>query len=190
MKLFKNPILLLLCAVVLLSAYLAGCDKKESNFPVALSDTTRSAIELNTEVRKDSDLEKTYQDMLDGATVKQLNDANEIKCLRKADDGYRVIYTGNTRALVLRFDNDGKWVKADRLRSMYRITPTRGKFDKLKVGDPVSAVQTVDPTCFFPFLADSSSTELTTDHYTEDGYHTRITYDGDFNIASINYELM
>ena len=93
MKLFKTPILLLLCAVVLLSACLAGCDKKEPNFPVALSDTTRSAIELNTEIRKDSDLEKIYQDMLDGATVKQLNDANEIKCLRKDDDGYRVIYT-------------------------------------------------------------------------------------------------
>lgn len=60
MKLFKTPILLLLCAVVLLSACLAGCDKKEPNFPVALSDTTRSAIELNTEVRRGEIKKRDY----------------------------------------------------------------------------------------------------------------------------------
>ena len=164
MKLFKTPIILLLCAVIAVSVCLTGCDEKEPNFPVGLSDTTRSAIELNTDVRKDSDLEKIYREMLDGMTVKQLNDAYEIKCLRQDDDGYRVIYTGNTRALVLRFDNDANWIKADRLRSLYRIAPTRGKFDVLKKGDNVSKVQTADPTCFFPFLVDQSSDDLETNH--------------------------
>lgn len=190
MKRIKTPIILLLCAVIAISVCLTGCDEKEPNFPVALSDTTRSAIELNTDVRKDSDIEMIYQEMLDGMTVKQLNDSYEIRCLRKDNDGYRVIYTGNTRALVLRFDSEGNWIKTDRLRSLYRIAPTRGKFDVLKVGDNVSKVQTADPTCYFPFLVDSSSDDLETNHYTEDGYHTRITYDSDFNILSIDSELM
>lgn len=190
MKLFKTPIILLLCAVIAVAVCLTGCDEKEPNFPVALSDMTRSAIELNTDKLKDSDLEAIYQDMLSGETVKQLNDAHEIRCLRKVDDGYRVIYTGNTRALVLRFDNDGNWIKTDRLRTIYRIAPTRGKFDVLKAGDSVTKVQTADPTCFFPFLVDPSSSDLETNHYTEDGYHTRVKYDADFNIVSVESELM
>ncbi|MBQ3265001.1 MAG: hypothetical protein IJH07_04405 [Ruminococcus sp.] len=185
-----KPILLLLCAVLVFSLCLTGCDSKEPNFPVALSDMTRSAFELNTDQLKDSDLEQIYQDMLDGETVKQLNESQEIRCLRKSDDGYRVIYTGNTRALVLRFDNDGSWIRTDRLQTLYRIAPTRGKFDALAVGDPVSKVQTADPTCYFPFLADKTSTDLESNHYTGDGYHTRILYDADFNIISVTSELM
>ena len=190
MKLFKTPIILLFCAVIAVSVCLTGCDEKVPNFPVGLSDTTRSAIELNTNVRKDSDLEKIYQEMRDGMNVKQLNDAYEIKCLRKADDGYCVIYTGNTRALVLRFENEANWIEADRLRSLDRIAPTRGKFDVLKAGENVSKVQTADPTCYFPFLADKDSEDLETNHYTEDGYHTCIKYDQNFNIISVESELM
>ena len=189
-KSFQLPIILLLCAVIAISVLMTGCDSKEPNFPVALSDMSRSALELNTDMLKDSDLEQIYRDMLDGDTVKQLNEAHEIRCLRKDDDGYRVIYTGNTRALVLRFDNDGNWVKTDRLHTIYRISDTRGKFDDLQVGDNVSKVQTADPTCYFPFLVDKSSDDLETNHYTEDGYHTRIMYDADFNIISVKSELM
>ena len=190
MKKIKTTIILILCAVIAISICLTGCDEKEPNFPVSLSDTTRSAIELNTDKLKDSDLESIYQEMLDGMTVKQLNDAHEIRCLRKTDDGYRVIYTGNTRALVLRFDSDANWIKTDRLRTLYRIAPTRGKFDVLKAGDNVAKVQTADPTCYFPFLVDSSSDDLETNHYTEDGYHTCIKYDSDFNIVSVVSDLM
>lgn len=189
-KFVKKQILILLCAVIALSMCLVGCDEKEPNFPVALSDTTRSALELCTNPYKDSELEAIYQEMCGGTSVKQLNDDYEIQCLRKTDDGYTVIYEGNTRVLVLRFDTEGQWQKADKLHSLYRVTDTRGKFDKLQKGDSVTKVQTADPTCYFPFLADPESTDLETDHYTGDGYHTHILYDADFNITSVTSEMM
>lgn len=189
-KTIRKPMLLLLCAVIALSACLCGCDNKEPNFPVALSDTTRSALELCTNPYKDGELDKIYESLSDDSTAKQLNDEYEIQCLRKNDDGYTVIYEGKKRVLVLYFDSEGNWQKADRLHSIYRITDTRGKFDKLQKGDSVTKVQTADPTCYFPFLVDPDSTDLETNHYSGDGYHTHILYDADHNVSSVSYEMM
>ena len=191
-KVINKSILVLLCAVIALSACLTGCKSTEPNFPVALSDTTRSAFELCIKAYKDTDLEKIYKFMLEEKepSAKNLNDKYEIQCLRKDDDGYVVNYIGNTRILVLRFNDKGEWEKRDRLHSLYRITETRGKFDALKEGDQVSKVQTADPTTYFPFLVDPASTDLRTDHYTQDGYHTVILYDNSFKITSVSYGLM
>lgn len=191
-KIIQKPILILLCAVMVLSACLTGCKSNEPNFPVALSDTTRSAFELCTKGYKDTELDKIYQFMLDDAKInaKKLHDKYEIQCLRKDDDGYAVYYIGNTRILLLRFNEKGEWVKRDRLHSMYRVTETRGKFDLLKEGDNVTKVQSTDPVAYFPFLVDPSGADLRTDHYTGDGYHTVILYDDNYNISSINYGLI
>ena len=191
-KIIRKPILILLCAVMVLSACLTGCKSNEPNFPVALSDTTRSAFELCTKGYKDTELDKIYQFMLDDEKInaKKLHDKYEIQCLRKDDDGYAVYYIGNTRILLLRFNEKGEWVKRDRLHSMYRVTETRGKFDLLKEGDNVTKVQSTDPVAYFPFLVDPSGADLRTDHYTGDGYHTVILYDDNYNISSINYGLI
>ena len=190
MKRIKTPIIFLLCAVIALSACLAGCDKKEPHFPVALSDPSVSALKLNTNPYKDSDLNQIYQFMLDGGNVNKLNDKYEIKCLRKDEDGYRVIYWGNKSILALRFDTDGSWIKTDKLHTIYTLIDSRGKFDPLQVGDDVSKVQTADPSCYFPFLVDKTSTDLETRHYSADGYYTRIQYDEDFKITSVTSEVM
>lgn len=189
-KTIQKPILLLLCAVIALSACLVGCTSNEPNFPVALSDTTRSAFELCAKGYKDSELEEIYHFIESEKTAKKLNDKYEIQCLRKNDDGYTVLYVGNTRVLVLRFDKNGEWQSADKLHSLYRMTDTRGKFDALEPGDPVTKVQVIDPTCYFPFLADPESTDLKTDHYTDDGYHTTILYNDDATVASVTHEIM
>lgn len=186
----KHSVLLLLCAVIAISACLAGCSSNEPNFPIAVSDSTRSALELCTKGYKDGELEKIYSSMTQDKTAKSLHDEYEIQCLRKTEDGYTVLYTGNTRVLVLRFDQAGKYQKADKLQSLYRMVDTRGRFDKIKEGDSVTAVQSADPTCYFPFLVDRESGDLKTDHYSEDGYHTTILYDKDFTVTSVTYELM
>ena len=189
-KTFRKSIVLLLCAVLAISVCLTACDGTEPHFPVALSDTTRSALELNTGGFKDADLEKMYDMMRDGSTVSGLNDKYKIACLRKTDDGYQVIYWGYRKVLVLCFDNEGKWIEADRLHSIRSLIASRVKLDALKAGDNVLKVQQADPLCYYPFLVDQDSTELQTDHYTEDGYHARILYDKDFNITSVTIDLM
>lgn len=190
-KIVRKPILILLCAVIALSACLVGCTSNVPNFSVPLSDATRSALELCTTARKDSDLTEIYRFMTDdNINAKKLNEKYEIQCLRKTDDGYSVIYKGNTRLLVLRFNDKGEWQKTDKLQSLYRVTDTRGKFDGLQTGDSVTKVQTADPTCFFPFLADPASTDLRSDHYTDDGYHTIVLYDENHNITSVKSEII
>lgn len=186
----KNSMLLLLCAVLALSTLLTGCNANEPHFPVPLSDMTRSALELNTDGYTDAQLSEIYRFMCDDGTVKSLNDKYAIRCLRKDDDGCRVIYWGQKKVLVLRFDNNGEWIQTDKLHSLYRLVGSRANFDQLSVGDPVIKVQQADYACFFPFLADKSSEELETNHYTEDGYHVTVLYDADFNITSVTYELM
>lgn len=190
-KTLRKSVLLLLCAVIALSAVLTGCgENKVKNFPVALSDTTRSALELCKDGYKDGKLTEIYEFMCGGKTVDQLNDEYPIDCLRKDDDGCHVIYQGSYRILVLQFNEDGTWRKTDKLHSLYRLTETRGKFDELKEGDAVSKVQKTDPTAYFPFLVDKTSTDLESNHYTDDGYHTTIRYDEKFKITSVTYEMM
>ena len=92
--------------------------------------------------------------------------------------------------LVLNFDTEGNWIEADRLHSLFRLIGSRTKLDQLKEGDNVIKVQQADPTAYFPFLADKENGDLETNHYSEDGYHTRVLYDKDFNITSVAYELM
>ena len=186
----KKTIVLLLVAVIALSACLCGCSKNAKGFPVPVSDSKRSALELCKTPRKDSDLEKIYNYVKEGHTTEELNKKYAIECLRQVDDGYVVEYTGNDKLLVLNFDSDAKWVEKDKLLCMYRMSSTRGTFDKLKVGDSVTAVQKADPTAFFPFLVSDYSDILETRHYTEDGYLTKITYDADRKISAITNEIM
>lgn len=189
-RMIRKQLLLLLCAVIALSACLVGCQNNEPNFPVPLSDTSVSALKLNTIVRKDADMDKIYQMMVDGATVKKLNDKYEIKCLRKDEDGYRVIYYGTKTVLALRFDTDGNWIKTDRLHTFYTLADSSGKLTRLKEGDDVSEVQKADPSCYIPFLVDKTSDDLETRHYAADGYYTRILYDKDFKITSVTTQVM
>ncbi|WP_407385132.1 hypothetical protein [Ruminococcus sp.] len=188
---FQKPMLLLLCASLALSVALTGCGAATpKNFPVAVSDTTRSALELNKSSFRDADLDEIYRFVREGATVSQLNDKYEISCLRQTDSGYSVLYWGTRKILRLDFDAEGNWIAADRLHSLFRLIGSRVKLDNLKEGDPVLKVQQADPTAYFPFLADKTSADLETNHYSEDGYHTRILYDADFNVKSVTYELM
>ena len=188
---FRKPVILLLALCIALSACLCACNNNiPKNFPVAVSVSDRSALELCTTLYKDSELEEIYAFMCEGNDVKKLNDSYPIECLRQDEEEYRVLYGGNKRLLVLRFDAEGSWIKDDKLTCIYRVVDTRGKFDKLSVGDPVTKVQSSDPTCYFPFLVDKTSDRLVTYHYTEDGYCTKIQYDADFNISDISYTLM
>lgn len=189
-KTFRKTIVLLLAAVIALSACLCGCSGNVKGFPVGLSDTTRSALEICATAHKDHELEDIYRYVKEGNSIGDLNSKYPIECLRSYGDDYAVIYKGNYKVLVLRFDKDANWIEKDKLQCLYRVTFTRGVFDDLSVGDDVTKVQTADPTCFFPFLVTGYQGELVTHHYTDDGYHTTITYNDDLTIQSSDYEVM
>ena len=187
---FSKSVGLILALCIGVSAFLCGCNGNEPHFPVAVSDTTRSALELNYTGYSDDELGEIYSFMCEGNNVNQLNSKYEILCLRKDDDGYRVIYKGKKSIISLRFDSQGNWIETEKSGCIYRLTNTRGEFDKLAVGDTVAMVQKADPKGYYPFLTDSSSEKLVTYHYTGDGYCTTIQYDEDYTITAISYELM
>ena len=192
-KVFSKSVFLLLALCIACSAFLCACDNKTvpQNFPVAISPADRSALELCSTPRTNADLDKIYSFVNDsGNSINDLNKKYEIQCLRQDEDEYRIEYIGGNHILVLRFDKDAKYIKDEKLNSLYRVTDTRGKFDKLKVGDPVTEVQKVDPSCYFPFLLDPSTDRHVTYHYTEDGYCTKIKYDTDMKISEISHALM
>ncbi len=189
MKKKYAPIAVLLCMLTFLSVCLSGCSGTEKGFPVAVSDADRSMYELTEKKCKDSELFEIYEMMASGKELADVHKQYEVCCLRKDDEGYHVIYVGKNRVLVLYFDSEGNWIERDKLESLYYTTRTRGHFDKLQKGDPISKVQYADPYCFFPFLNERGDHPLESDHYTQDGYHTHITYDEDLNIRTIEYDI-
>ena len=187
MKKILSPAAVLLCMVLLLLT-LSGC-QNEKGFPIPVSDTTRSVFELSTKTYKDRELEEIYEKMTHSKDINLLNSSYLVECLRKDDDGYRVIYVGKNKLLVLCFDPDGKWQERTKLESLYYASRTRSVFEKLHKGDPVSSVQYADPMGFYPFLLDREGCALESDHYSQDGYHTHITYDKDLKIVSIEHDV-
>ena len=179
----------LVAAMILLSCLLCGCSKAEKGFPIAVSPLERSYYELCATKYKDNDLEQIYKLMVDKNDMEKLNKQYPVECLRKDDDGYHIIYVGSKKILVLYFDSQAQWREMSKLGCMFFVTKSRGYFDALEVGDPITDVQTIDPVCFFPFLLTGSGEPKVSDHYTEDGYHTHITYDDDLNIATISYDV-
>lgn len=180
---------LLLSMMILLSVILCGCSQNAPGFPVALSDPGRSMYELTEESYKDSQLVEIYNLMASSRDINDVNKKYAITCLRQDDDGYHVIYVGNNQVLTLYFDKDANWIERSKLESIRYTVLTRAYFDKLGVGDPIAKVQYADPTCYLPFLLDREGHELVSDHYSQDGYHTRITYDDDLKIKSIDYDI-
>lgn len=189
----RKPIAVLLVLCVALSC-LCACTWTEPNFPVALSPTDRSALELSPKGREDSELSEIYRFIAkDGNNAADLHKKYPILTLRRDGDTYRVLYEGKTRMLALRFDASGEWIPAHKLCCICPLSKTRGVFDDLSVGDSVKAVQTADPICFFPFLAGVDSEPLESRHYTEDGYYTLITYEktaDDYIVKTVETEIM
>ena len=185
-----KPAAVLLCVVILLCACLCGCQQNEKGFPVPVSPAEVSAFELNGEGYADTQLGEIYDCMAEDNSIDKLNKKFEIKCLRKNDDGYHIVYTGVKRVLVLSFDSTGSWTDTDKLACIYTLTSSRAAFDKLSVGDSIELVKAADPECRFAFLMSGLGEPRCSDHYTEDGYHTHIEYNSDLNISDIYYDVI
>ena len=188
--LFRKPILYLLCALTLMSACLCGCTPaNEKGFPVPVSDHNRSAFELTDKKHRDAELEEIYALMSERKDINELNKQYAIECLRKDENGYRVIYVGKHYLLVLYFDSNAQWIEREKLQSFFLSCRSRAPFDEIQPGDPIAKVQTADATCYYPFLLDRGDYALESDHYTDDGYHTHITYNEDLTVKTIDTEI-
>ena len=179
----------LLGVTLLLCVCLCGCSQNAPGFPAALSDPARSMYELAEENYKDAQLVEIYNLMASSRDINDVNKKYAITCLRQDDDGYHTVYVGENQILVLYFDKDANWIERSKLESLRYTVLTRAYFDKLQVGDPIAKVQYADPSCYLPFLLDREGHELVSDHYSQDGYHTRITYDDNLKIKSIDYDI-
>ncbi len=188
---FRRTAALLLSALILLSACLCGCQQEEKvkNFPVALSKTDRSALELCEVYYTDEELDAIYDCAAEEGTASHLNDSYEIDCLRRDEEGCHVIYTGQKKVLVLYFDQQGKWIEQEKKACLIKMLGTAADLKKVKVGSDISVVQKADKNAFYPFLENADLPRVSR-HYSEDGYVTVIAYDDSNAVVSIDREIM
>ena len=186
-KKINISVCLLLTALVLLSACLSGCGQKnEKGFTIPVSAEEKSVFELSTTMYNEATLTEIYNTAVESDGVEALDKKFPLECLRKDEDGYRVMYVSSNEILVLEYDADAKLIKKDKKEALRRLIKSVAMLDYLKIGDSVHVVQAVDQRCFIPFMAGVEGASLMSDHYSEDGYHTRIEYDDQHRIKSID----
>ena len=176
---------IILSALIALSVCLCGCTNNEKGFTIPVSPLDKSAFEICTTMYNKVKLNEIYNAAIDAGTAEDLDKKFPVQCLRKSGDGYQVIYASANDMLILNFDKDGKFVEDSKKADLRCLVASKAVFDELKVGDSVHLVQAVDHHSYIPFMAGVEGAELSSDHYSEDGYHTHIEYDSDHNITSL-----
>ena len=119
--------------------------------------------------------------------LQQLSEVAFLVCFLHNLHQQVILRTG--QILLLSFDQNAAFTEKPKLESIFFVTKTRGYFDELQPGDPITKVQSIDPTGFYPFLIEGSDAPKVSEHFTEDGYHTTVTYDADLNIMSVDYDV-
>ena len=183
-------ICIFLAAVVALSACLCGCTNNEKGFTIPVSPDNKSVFEMCTTMYNEVQLNEIYKAAIDTETAEALDKKFPLQCLRKSDDGYQVMYAATNVMLILNYDKDGKFVEGSKKADLRRLVTSIAVFDELKVGDSVHLVQAIDHHSYIPFMAGVDGAELSSDHYSEDGYHTHIEYDGNHRITLIDTTVM
>ncbi|MBQ6499130.1 MAG: hypothetical protein IJI48_04450 [Ruminococcus sp.] len=181
---------IILSAVIALSVCLCGCTNNEKGFTIPVSPDNKSVFEMCTTMYNEVNLNEIYNAAIETETAEALDKKFPVQCLRKSDDGYQVMYASTNEMLILNFDKNAKFVEGSKKADLRRLVTSKAVFDELKVGDSVHLVQAIDHHSYIPFMAGVEGAELSSDHFSEDGYHTHIEYDSDHKITSIETTVM
>lgn len=118
-------------------------------------------------------------------SMEELNTQYPIECLRESEYAYRVAYLGNDDVAIIFFNRDGSYITG----RLYKLFPSKLKFEDLSVGKSLDYVQEMDPDGEYLFLfTGSNNVPRISTHCTKDGYLVEIEYTEDNLISSINIE--
>lgn len=177
---------MIIALLVLLSACLCGCEENVKGFTLPLSPDNKSAFEMCTTTYTEKKLNEIYKKAVDAENAEALDKSFPLQCLRKDGDNYNVYYVSSNEILILTYDQDGKLIEQSKKKDLRRLVKSVYALEELEVGDNVHEVQAIDQHSYIPFMAGEEDAPMSSDHYTEDGYHMHIEYDGNRNIVSID----
>jgi hypothetical protein len=115
-------------------------------------------------------------------TLSELLTQYPTEYVRQLENGYRVVYYGDSTIAVVLFDVDGN----NPVQKIYKMGHPRSVYDGLKIGQSLSEVHAIDPDGDYWFLVTGRNDfPKYSTHYTADQYVVSIQYDDDNLITQI-----
>ena len=182
----NKSVCIIIALLVLMSACLCGCEENVKGFTLPLSPDNKSAFEMCTTMYTETKLNEIYKKAVDTEYAADLDKSFPLQCLRKDGDNFNVYFVSANEILILAYDQNGKLIEQSKKKDLRRLLNTLYMLEELEVGDNVHEVQAIDQHSYIPFMAGEENAPMSSDHYTEDGYHMHIEYDGNRNIVSID----
>lgn len=109
----------------------------------------------------------------------------QVECLREERNGYRVVFCGNEKVVILYFDSSMDSIGGQ----IFSTKKTLSEYEKLQ-GGTLSDVRNLDPYGSYPFLyAGRNDLPLVSFHCTNDGYYVSITYENE-KVKDVKAELL
>ena len=170
--------IVILCIVILM--LLTACTREG----VQVSDEDKSINELLTTIYSNSQLKEMKN--LD-LTLEEMHAKYPIQCLRDKSNRYRASYRSESDVLIIYFDLEGEKTFSYK-RPLSK--PTSSEFLELEIGQHLNEVMEFDENGDYIFLYSGSTKIKISSHFTLDGYLIELTFDDDYKLKSIYYELI
>jgi len=171
--------IVILCIVILM--LLTACTREG----VQVSDEDKSINELLTTIYSNSQLKEMKN--LD-LTLEEMHAKYPIQCLRETSYRYWASYRSESDVLVISFDLlNGEKIFSHKQPFSKR---TSNEFLELEIGKYVYDIMEFDENGDYIFLYSGSTKTKISVHYTLDGYLFELTFDDDYKLKSIYYELI
>jgi len=102
------------------------------------------------------------------------------------DSVWRCVFYGseNENLITVVFNSEGEFLFSNE----YCAEATKTAFEQLQIGDSLYTVQAISPNGTYYFLHTGANKPATSDHYTEDKFFVRVTYDDSFCVESVLIE--
>lgn len=169
----------LLMLLLIISLLLISCSKNVSNVK---SENIRSSTNAYDE--------QLFNIINFNGTMSEYDKAYHSYYVKKIDDEYgvyRVFYKVNNCLAVVYFDADGNKLFGDK----YNANTLKADFSNIEKGQNIDRVLQIDPNGEYKFLyTGRNDSPKISHHYTKDGYFITIQYNEEFNILSIQEELI
>lgn len=176
-------------------ALVCGCSENRGTDLVTTQPTTLTTTALYTVASgevpiyyTDAQLDIMYES---ASTLQQQTSEYATNYVKEGDAGYRVVYRGDTKAVIFVYDWEGERVA----QSFWGLSPlAKTAYDVIAIGDPFSRVQDLDPNGNYEVVEHSerhcTSHGRVSIHFTIDGYMVLIKYDQAFCVEYIEVDML
>ena len=136
----------------------------------------------------DEQLQQINQNnILNDASLSDLEKKCDVQFLDGDSPEKTAVVTGETQALVIHYDEDGKL----QFQKTYSLIPSSKDFDGLSENESINSVMAIDPTGDYGVLyTGRNDTPRLSYHFTQDGYCIEVSYDSNNNITGIEKTML